>query len=318
MAIQQMLLGGGDLIAVVSATTTTLNASTLFGPKYSQSVSKRLIIQSGVTVGSTNPSTPALLIPAGLSGQLIVENLGSIQGAGGSAGAAGVGGTGGDAIYSQAAFRLINHAGATIYGGGGGGGRGGSGGTGGTGYYNYDCSYTQSLGSTPYGNFTFDCNAHCNNTFGGGAYCASSNNTPYCQVLNSGFTVVAIRCTDCRRYVSQSCTAYTSGGAGGAGGTGGVGRGYGQSLSTGSSGGGGGSPGTNAGWGGTGGSGGSGGDFGASGVSGNTGGTGGNGNYSGGSAGAGGSSGGLAGFSLFGLSTFINLTNNGTIAGRTN
>lgn len=315
MGIQQLMLGSGELIAVVSATTTNLNVSTLFGTNYGLAVPKRLIIQSGVIIGSTT-ATAALTIPTGLAGQLILDNFGSIQGAAGAAGTTGAGGAGGDAILAQAAAVIINNAGATIYGGGGGGGRGGTGGTGGQGSYGYDCSYVQSLG----GGFTIstiqggNCANSCSNKYGGGAYCRSG-----CTISSGGgFGGSFATCNDCARNVSQTCTAYTSGGAGGAGGAGGRGTGYTLASTTGSGGAAGAAGGTNAGAGGTGGTGGTGGAWGASGANGATGNTGANGNYTAGAAGAAGSAGGLAGFYINGLSTFVTLTNNGTVAGRSN
>jgi hypothetical protein len=301
MALHQMLLAGyGELIAIVSATTTDLNASTLFGTNYGAGVAKRLIINPGVIVGGTSAGTPALTIPTGLAGSLLIDNYGAIQGAGGVGGTSGAGGDGGNAILAQAACRIINNAGATIYGGGGGGGRGGNGGAGGMGQY----GYTEYLGV---GNVVSSTQSNCTNScttkYGAGAYCQ-----------NCTFSGAFVTCQDCRR----DATAYTSGGAGGAGGAGGRGQGYEGALAAGAAGAGGAAGGTNAGAGGTGGAGGSGASWGATGVTGNIGGTGANGNYTGGSAGAGGSAGGLAGFYINGLSTFVTLTNSGTVAGRSN
>jgi len=311
-----MLLGGGDLIVVVSATSTTLNASTLFGARFSQSMSKRLIIQSGVTVGSTSTATPALLIPSGLSGKLTIENFGSIQGAGGAGGAAGVGAVGGNALEALSLIKLINHPGATIYGGGGGGGRGGSGGAGGGGIYytNYDCSYYQHVGGTGT-SCGCDPNYMCQITYGGEFWCLGGG---YCDGRD-GECGVSTGCDDCGRYIGQTCSTpnYTSGGSGGAGGAGGVGIGYNQASASGAAGASGSAGGTNAGAGGAGGTGGAGGGWGQSGSTGNTGATGANGNNGTGGTGTAGSAGGAAGFSLKGLSTLITLTNNGTIAGRT-
>ena len=329
MAMQQMLLAGsGELIAIVSATTTNLNASTLFGANYGAGVAKRLIINPGVTVGGTSAGTPALTIPSGLTGSLIIDNYGSIQGAGGVAGTAGVGGVGGDAILAQSACRIINNTGATIYSGGGGGGRGGTGGTGGGGSYGGLGSY-QYLGESGwyYGigsNYAARCAAVCGYTFGGSyanvyasisRYTNPASGCGGCDCCNddNAQSANAFCC-----YGQPYITIFTAGGAGGGGGNGGRGRGYNQALATGSAGVVGAAGGANAGAGGTGGSGGTGGDWGATGVNGSTGGTGANGNNGAGSAGATGSAGGLAGFYINGLSTFVTLTNSGTVAGRSN
>jgi hypothetical protein len=231
-----------EIVRYITATSTNVNASSYFtAGEWSSSAPKRLVINSGVTVGATSTLNYALTIPSGFGGSFRLDNNGSILGAGGAANS----GTGGNAIFAGAPVSINNSG--IIYSGGGGGGQGG---TGGGGFFTYDCSYTQFLGSTPYGNFTLDCNVFCNNTFGGGAYCASGNNVPNCQFITYGFFVVAIRCTDCRRNVSQTCTTYTSGGIGGSGG---VGRGYNQTQANGL---GGAAGGTNAGTGGTGGTGG--------------------------------------------------------------
>jgi hypothetical protein len=297
MAIQQLSIGAGDLISVVTATTTNLNISTLFGNNYSRPQNKTVVIESGVTIGSNSVGSAALVVPSGGSGLIKIINKGSIQGAGGAAGS-----TGGDAVLLQTPALLINEAGAFIYAGGGGGGAGGAGGTGGAGSY----TQTTNIGLGP-ATGAGSCDNACVNTYGGGAYCAN------CEGRVSGFNW---RCGGCQRDVTQ--TISTSGGSGGAGGSGGRGRGYDGSATSGSVGSAGAAGGTNAGTGGTGGTGGSGGDWGASGSTGNTGTSGSNGNVTNGLAGVAGSAGGLAGFYINGLSTYATFTNLGTVAGRTN
>lgn len=288
-----------EVVTYVSSTQTNLNLQTLFGSSiYSAGVNKKVIINSGVTIGATNTSNYALNIPSGFKGRIVVVNNGSIQGAGGAAN----GGTGGNAIFAGDTNIFIDNRG-TIYSGGGGGGQGG---TGGQGYYNYDCSYT-SCGSgsgfwcgSPYDPDPWT--TACKNQNGPTSYCINPNGNIYCcEYDQDGYCITpSYACCNCCTYISQTCTAYTSGGSGGSGG---VGQGYNQSAASGSAGSAGG---TNAGTGGTGGTGGS---FGSSG---NNGGTGSNGNYTAGSAGA---SGGLAGFYIVnnGNVTWIN---NGTRAGR--
>ena len=116
-----------EILVVVSATTTNLNARTLFEATYPGSwaanVPKKLIINSGVIIGSSITSLYALIIPSAFSSTITVNNNGSIQGAGGPGG-----GDGGNAIFAGAAGISINNQG-TIYAGGGGGGNGGRGGS---------------------------------------------------------------------------------------------------------------------------------------------------------------------------------------------
>ena len=298
MAIQQFNIGACDLIAIVTATTTNLNISTLFGDNYSRPQNKTVVIESGVTIGSNSVGSAALVVPSGGAGLIKVINKGSIQGAGGAAGTSGAGGTGGDAVLLQVPAHVINEPGAFIYAGGGGGGRGGTGGQGGNG------SFVQSLGGTGcYSGGT--CSQMCVNAYGGGAY--ATGTVSFCS-----FPTNYRRCTNCARSTSST------GGAGGAGGSGGRGRGYDGALASGVTGSAGAAGGTNAGTGGTGGTGGSGGDWGASGDTGNTGATGANGTVTNGLAGVAGSGGGLAGFYINGLATYATFTNLGTVAGRTN
>jgi hypothetical protein len=280
-----------EVVVYVNSNQTNLNLQTLFGSSiYTAGLNKKVVINSGVIIGATNTSNYALNIPSGFKGRMVVVNNGSIQGAGGAANS----GTGGNAIFAGDANIFIDNRG-TIYSGGGGGGQGG---TGGQGYYTYDCSYVQDLGSSGFGS-VFGCNDSCVIIFGSGAYCTgncidSTSCNPY------GCDPTVYSCYGCSRYISQTCTAYTSGGIGGSGG---VGQGYNQSSTSGSAGSAGG---INAGTGGTGGTGG------GWGSSGNNGGTGSNGNYTSGSSG---SSGGLAGFYIVNNSN-VTWINTGTVAGR--
>lgn len=272
-----------EIVVYITTTSTNVNVSTLFGSYWTSNVTKRLIINPGVIVGATNTSNYALTVSSGLIGPLKIDNYGSIQGAGGASN----GGTGGNAIFAGSSGVIIDNRG-TIYAGGGGGGQGG---TGGGGSYTYDCSYVQNLGASNCFSIFTTLDQACALTYSG-SYCAGGAGPPGCAAFGW-------YCTNCARYVSQTCTAYTSGGTGGSGG---VGQGYNQSATTGSVGSAGG---TNAGTGGTGGTGGS---FGSSG---STGGTGSNGNYTNGSAG---SSGGLAGYYIVNNGN-VTWTNLGTVAG---
>lgn len=112
-----------EIVANVSATTTNLNLSTLFTSEdWTSDVDKRVIVDPGVTIGSSNPANAALVTGSGWAGQLTLENRGNIYGAGGAAN----GGNGGNAITASGAIVIENYG--EIRGGGGGGGKGGKGG----------------------------------------------------------------------------------------------------------------------------------------------------------------------------------------------
>jgi hypothetical protein len=122
-----------EIIQTVTSLQINLNVSDLFGAStYTTNIPKRLIINSGVQIGSYVNTTASLVIPGGLGGSLVVENYGSILGAG----AEGNGANGGDAVQVGSYITFINHSSGVIYGGGGNGGRGGDGGQGGDGSYN--------------------------------------------------------------------------------------------------------------------------------------------------------------------------------------
>jgi len=260
-----------EILVVISATTTNLNISTLFGSYWTQTVPKRVVINSGVIIGATNTSNYALNIPSGFGGTVKIDNNGSIQGAGGASN----GGNGGPAIFAGAAGISINNLG-TIYAGGG---SGGSGGTGGAGSYiaqsgrqysgirgvnvligtTYDTSALQAA-------YQAGCTSACKSAFGSNYYSA----TP------CGYTTIG---NDLCNPVCKGQISSTGGGrgqgpyvyrvsssetwnclydynvptAGGTGGSGGVGQGYNQAAINGV---GGSAGGTNAGTGGTGGTGG--------------------------------------------------------------
>ena len=118
-----------EIIHTHSSDATHTNLSSIFGDNWASTVPKRVVINSGVTVGGT--STHAIRIPSGMGGTLIIDNNGNIHGHGGSSN----GGSGGHGIYcEQSSGVTVNNAsGAQLYAGGGGGGQGGTGGTGGQG-----------------------------------------------------------------------------------------------------------------------------------------------------------------------------------------
>jgi len=107
----------------ISSDATNQNLSTIFGDDYDLDYPKFVVINSGVTVGGTSTSTPAINVPSGGAGTITITNGGNIYGKGGAAGA-----VGGDAIVAATACNVINNG--NIKSGGGGGGNGGAGGDG--------------------------------------------------------------------------------------------------------------------------------------------------------------------------------------------
>lgn len=261
-----------------SSNATNQDASTVFGSDYAVDYPKQIIINSGVELGGTSASNEALQINTGLAGSISITNNGTITGAGGAAGA-----TGGDAFEADVACTLVNNG--TIRSGGGGGGTGGSGSqtitSGTTTYYllvtgGSECASLGYSGSS--GTSYTNVGGFCPNPYSGyDGY--SSGVFQYATFQTQMGETCRIQC-----YRKGQSTSNTSGGAGG------VGAGYGQSAGGGSAGG------ANAGTGGAGGA------FGSTGSSGS------NGTVSNGSSGA------AAGNSITG-SSFVTLTNSGTITG---
>jgi hypothetical protein len=291
----------------ITSNTTNVNASSYFGGDWGRNVRKKLYIDPGVVVGSTDPTTAALIISSGVVGAFTLINNGSIQGAPGTAGAAngGNGGKGGNAIRADASATIENYGSVVAGGGGGGGGtQGGSGGNGGSGSYTTSTYVSQSCPS-------YD--PQCPTWF---SNCTNSNldlttRNIFCVLYYAGCPSYY----DCSYYTYSEPIATTggTGGDGGNGGAGGIGQGYNQGSTVGSSGliGADGSVGgTNAGNGGHGaygGNGGNGGNYGLAGSPGNQGGTGNSGtsgNVSGGTGGQAASAsvgqGGASGYSLNG------------------
>lgn len=280
------------LVSATASSGTNVSANTLFSvDDWTSTKPKQIIIPSGVSIGSLDPTVPAFTVPAGFGGELTIINEGGIFGASGQANS----GVGGTALLAAQAITLINEG--TIYAGGGGGGQGG---TGGGGYYNT----TQNEGplySPP--NYMVSGSYNQYKGFYWGSYLGQAAGNP-ASLSSGGWTYYqgSTQSGDSYHQISRSRTVtnYTSGGSGG---NGGQGQGYNQSLTNGSDGSAGG---TNAGTGGTGGSGGS------WGTNGNDGATGSGGNHTGGVSG---STGGLSGAALQDAAN-ITLTNNGSILGR--
>jgi hypothetical protein len=302
----------------ITSNTTNVNTSSYFGGDWGRNVRKKLYIDPGVVVGSTDPTTAALIISSGVVGAFTLINNGSIQGASGTAGAAngGNGGKGGNAIRADGPGSggsiTIENNGSVVAGGGAGGGgtKGGRGGDGGSGSYttttyNPQTCYDKSQ--------LYQCDLWYIQCFSG--LYGGETKINACTFYNAwSCGNGAGKAYDCSYYTYD--TIYTTGGTGGDGGNGGaggIGQGYNQGSTGGSSGliGADGSVGgTNAGNGGHGaygGNGGNGGNFGSSGDSGSQGGTGNSGtsgNVSGGTGGSTGSlpigQGGASGYSLNG------------------
>lgn len=278
------LRNSGEFLLIVPPNTTNLNLQTTFniiyGPSaWTSTIKKRVVINPGVIVGATNTANYALNIPSGLGGSLLIENLGSIQGAGGAVNS----GTGGNAIFAGSAVTINNQG--TIYAGGGGGGQGGAGGQG---LYGLQTT-TSGCGFRP------GCPA--------GYYEVGAYNGSCCQTFSFCCPFPNCGCVGCSNVLQYRICETLAVSGGGTGGSGGVGQGYNQLPTNGIPGSAGG---TNAGTGGTGGNGGGWGTSGTNGTAGS------NGTVTAGSAG---SSGGLAGFYVVNNGN-ITWINTGVVAGR--
>lgn len=214
MSLFQNFFQTSDLFVTVGVSTENLDIKAQIGETlYNADYTKRIIIGSGVTVGSATTTQPALKIPSGAGGRIIIDNYGSILGAGGSAG----GGTGGDAILAQSTCTIENKSSGTIYAGGGGGGAGGNGGTGGqgayevvTGSYGY-CSWWGRYGCYAYAT-AYNYGTAYSSGGAGGSGGSGGAGRGYGQSASSGSSGTA---------GSAGGTNAGSGGNGGDGGTGG-------------------------------------------------------------------------------------------------
>jgi len=216
-----------DLFFEIRSNRENLDLKTEIGDTlYNSSHTKRVIIPSSVTLGAPSTANAALKIPSGSGGKLLVDNYGSIQGAGGAAG----GGTGGDAILAQSVCTIENKPSGSIYAGGGGGGAGGTGGTGGQGSYQY---VTGSYDS-------------CYQYYYWGGCAASWSGYNYATAYSNGGSGGGGGTGGAGRGYNQSIGSGTAGssgsaggqnaGTGGTGGTGGSGGDWGQTGSTGATG----------------------------------------------------------------------------------
>ena len=133
ISLQNFYSAVNEIQQIYSSSTTNLNLSSVFGSNWSSSVPKRVVINSGVTIGGTSGNY-AINVPSGMGGTLVIDNSGNVYGYGG-AGGGGNGNVGGNAIHctQTSGVTINNNSGANIKAGGGGGGQGGTGGTGGAG-----------------------------------------------------------------------------------------------------------------------------------------------------------------------------------------
>ena len=285
-----------EIVVYITVNTENVDASSYFNSSdWSSSVPKRLVVNSGVTLGATNTSNYAISVPSGFGGNFQLDNNGFILGAGGAGGDDADGEDGGNAVFAGDNISINNQG--TISAGGGGGGAGGDGGGGYyTSSYSYNCDYCNSGGGSGF---------HYCGSYSGA--CSCQNPSAYscnCNRPNYGFSGPLWACCDCTCCYRRTCTGYnTNYTSGGDGGTGGKGQGYDGAATAGA---GGVSGGTNAG---TGGDGGDGGSYGQPGDDGETGGNGNNGN------GLSGYDGGLSGYYIVNNSN-VTWISNGTRNGR--
>ena len=67
-----------EIIHTHSSDATHQNYATVFGTNWASTVPKRIVINSGVTIGGT--SDHAMTLPTGMGGTLVIDNNGSIEG----------------------------------------------------------------------------------------------------------------------------------------------------------------------------------------------------------------------------------------------
>jgi hypothetical protein len=226
MSIIQTFFQGSDLFIEITSNKENLDLRNEIGSTlYDSSQTKRVIIPSSVSVGSTVVSDAALKIPSGVGGSLYIDNYGSILGAGGSATA----GNGGDAILTESRCTINNKPNGSIYAGGGGGGTGGTGGTGGqgsvtviTGSYPV-CTWSGRYGCYAYGTaYNYGTSYTAGGSGGSGG--TGGRGRGYNQTIASGISGAA------------GSAGGQNAGPGGTGGTGGSGGDWGTNGSTGNSG----------------------------------------------------------------------------------
>lgn len=149
-----------EIGVTVTGGASSYNVQTAFSSYWNVAVPKRLIINSGVTLGH-------LTVPASMAGTLIIDHSGAVQGLGGNS----LGAAGATAMTIQSTGVTINMAsGSTISGGAGAGGSGGTGGQGRvtTSYYCCGCHCCPGNScSNYYTNYDHTCGNDGNNIYGG-------------------------------------------------------------------------------------------------------------------------------------------------------
>lgn len=121
-----------QLTKIVSSNVNNLVLSSLFTEaEWTSSAPKVVQINTGITIGSTDPSVVSCRSGTTVNGQpmagtLRLINNGYIYGAGGIGSSSGIGGNGGNSFQAEIAMEIDNINGR-IYAGGGGGGKAGQG-----------------------------------------------------------------------------------------------------------------------------------------------------------------------------------------------
>lgn len=125
------ILSYGEKIYTISTNQENFNLETFLTTSEFQSpISKKIIIESNVVIGSTSYTTPAFKIPTGCGSAITIINYGKIYGAKGLGSVFDINGSsdatdGGDAFLVESGnVRIINESTGHIYSGGGGGGAG--------------------------------------------------------------------------------------------------------------------------------------------------------------------------------------------------
>jgi hypothetical protein len=122
------ILSYGEKIYTISTNQENFNLETFLTTSEFQSpISKKIIIESNVVIGSTSYTTPAFKIPTGCGSAITIINYGKIYGAKGLGSVFNTSDAtdGGDAFLVESGnVRIINESTGHIYGGGGGGGAG--------------------------------------------------------------------------------------------------------------------------------------------------------------------------------------------------
>lgn len=122
------ILSYGEKIYTISTNQENFNLETfLTTPEFQSPISKKIIIESNVVIGSTSYTTPAFKIPTGCGSAITIINYGKIYGAKGLGSVFNTSDAtnGGDAFLVESGnVRIINESTGHIYGGGGGGGAG--------------------------------------------------------------------------------------------------------------------------------------------------------------------------------------------------